>query len=258
MRFKDKVVIVTGASQNTGVAIAERFLKEGAMVLINSNIKEDLDQVYHKLFTDFPGRVSQYVADISNEKEIDALYHVLDSTFGPVDILINNACNQGIGPTFEEISSTFFMNVLQVNLFGTFLMSQRAVDRMLKKESKGVIVNMGSNVSKRAIHNRAAYVTTKAGIDGMTKAMAIDLGPKGIRVNTVAPGYINTNRWDKLTDDIKVRRRANIPLGIEAYGRDIADAVLFMASAESKVINGARLVVDGGCSAQHMPIDIDF
>lgn len=258
MRFKDKTVVVTGASQNTGVAIAVKFLEEGAKVLINSNIESDLQRVFDQLNRGYPGRILQFAADISNEIEVEKLYEALDKGFGKIDILINNACNQGIGPSFEEIPSTFFWSVLQVNLQGTFLMSQQAVQRMLKQEQKGVIVNLGSNVSKRAIHNRAAYVTSKAGIDGLTKAMAVDLGPKGIRVNTVAPGYIYTDRWDVLSEEIKTRRRANIPLGIEAYGSDIADAVLFMASEESKVINGSRLVVDGGCSAQHMPIDVDF
>lgn len=258
MRFKDKAVVVTGASQNTGVAIAVKFLEEGAKVLINSNIESDLQQVFDQLNQDYPGRIMQFAADISNEQEVEKLYEVLDKGFGKIDILINNACNQGIGPSFEDIPSSFFWSVLQVNLQGTFLMSQYAAKRMLTQVHKGVIVNLGSNVSKRAIHNRAAYVTSKAGIDGLTKAMAVDLGPKGIRVNTVAPGYIYTNRWDVLSEEIKSRRRTNIPLGIEAYGSDIADAVLFMASDESKVINGSRLVVDGGCSAQHMPIDVDF
>lgn len=258
MRFKDKVVLVTGASQNTGVAIALKFLEEGARVLISSNIEKDLQDVFDNLILDYTDRVFQFVADISIEEDVDHLYRFLDRELGCVDILVNNACNQGIGPSFEEVSPSFFLSVLNVNLFGSFLMSQQAVKRMLLQESKGVIVNIGSNVSKRAIHNRAAYVTTKSGIDGLTKAMAIDLGPKGIRVNTVAPGYINTNRWDVLSDDIKARRRLNIPLGIEAHGNDVADAVLFMASAESKMINGSRLVVDGGCSAQHMPIDVDF
>ncbi|ERJ61331.1 SDR family NAD(P)-dependent oxidoreductase [Sphingobacterium paucimobilis] len=258
MRFKNKVVVVTGASQNTGVAIAKRFLEEGSKVLINSNVKDDLQEVYKELSVHYKDSVMQYVADISDEAQVSAMFKALDEAYGRIDILVNNACHQGIGPTFEEIPTSFFWNVLQVNLQGTFMMSQQAVSRMLKQENKGVIVNMGSNVSKRAIHNRAAYVASKSGIDGLTKAMAIDLGPKGIRVNTVAPGYIFTNRWEVLDEAIKERRRTNIPLGVEAYGKDIADAVLFLASDEAKVINGSRLVVDGGCSAQHMPIDVDF
>lgn len=258
MRFKDKIVVITGASQNTGVAIAKQFLKEGAKVLISSNVGEDLDNVYQSFLKEYPTQIHQFLADISKKEDVDGLFAYLDQNLNKVDVLINNACNQGIGPVFDEIQPDFFKSVLDVNLFGTFLMTSSAVERMLKQEHKGVIVNMGSNVSERAIHNRVAYVTTKAGIDGFTKALAVDLGPKGIRVNTVAPGYIYTNRWDVLSEDVKIRRRNNIPLGKEAYGKDIADAVLFLASSESSVINGSRLVVDGGCAAQHMPIDVDF
>lgn len=258
MEFKDKVVLVTGANQNTGLIIAQKFLEEGAIVMINSEQSEGLELVYKVLKSSFPGRVERFAADISVEEEVKVMFSALDEKCGMIDILVNNACNQGIGPSFDELDSSDFFKVLQVNLFGTFLVSKQAVKRMLSKEQKGVIVNIGSNVSKRAIHNRAGYVASKAGVDGLTKAMAVDLGPKGIRVNTIAPGYINTDRWDVLPDDIKSRRRTNIPLGKEAYGDDIANAVLFMASDRSKAINGARLVIDGGCSAQHMPIDIDL
>lgn len=258
MKFKDKIVLVTGASQNTGVNIARKFLMEGAKVMINSNHSEDLEIIYNSLVSIFPEMLERYVADISNEEHVTAMYAALDEKFGSIDILINNACNQGIGPAFEDVPAKDFFNVINVNLFGTFLVSQKAVHRMLKHRKGGVIVNMGSNVSERAIHNRSAYVTSKSGIDGMTKAMAVDLGPKGIRVNTVAPGYIHTSRWEVLSDDIKKRRRLNIPLGQEALGDDIANAVLFLSSDESKSISGARLVVDGGCSAQHMPKDVDL
>ena len=129
---------------------------------------------------------------------------------------------------------------------------------MMIAQGGGVIVNVGSNVSTRAIRKRAAYCASKGGVDALTRAMAVDLGKYGIRVNTVAPGYIHTERWDKLPEQDVQRRRANIPLGKEASGDDIADAVLFLASDQAANIHGARLVVDGGCSAQHMPFNSDL
>lgn len=258
MKFEDKIVLVTGASQNTGVEIARRFLEAGAHVVINSDDEANLNVVADRFEAAFPGRILSVVADIGDEEAVRDMFVNIDQVFGRIDILINNACNQGIGPTFDEMLLSDFIDVIRVNLIGTFLVSQYAVVRMLKQEGRGVIVNLSSNVSKRAIHKRAAYVTSKSGIDGLTKAMAIDLGPKGIRVNAVAPGYIYTSRWDILPESVKQRRRMNIPLGIESVGEDIADAVLFLASSESRTINGARLVVDGGCTAQHMPEDIDF
>ena len=128
---------------------------------------------------------------------------------------------------------------------------------MLKQESRGVIVNLGSNVSTRAIRKRTAYVASKGGLDALTRSMAIDLGPKGIRVNMVAPGYIFTDRWEKISDETRTRRRQNCPIGTEATADDIAQAVAFMASDASRNICGERLVVDAGCSAQHMPVDVD-
>jgi len=101
-------------------------------------------------------------------------------------------------------------------------------------------------------------VASKGGIDALTRAMAVDLGPRGIRVNTVTPGYIYTDRWDALPEEVLNRRRANIPLGKEASGDDIASAVLFLASDGAAGIHGARLVVDGGCSAQYMPANADI
>ena len=105
--------------------------------------------------------------------------------------------------------------------------------------------------------NNPAYVASKGGIDALTRSMAVDLGPRGIRVNMVAPGYIHTDRWDKLDESLCTRRRNNCPLRPEASAEDIAQAVAFLASDASANICGERLVVDGGCSAQHMPEDAD-
>ena len=246
MKFQDSVVLVTGASQNTGVDIAKRFLEEGANVMINSENEGDLKGVAEILSASHSGRVVSFVADIADETAVRAMFDEIDRRFGRIDILVNNACNQGIGPSFEEVLAADFVKVIGVNLVGTFLVSRHAVNRMLTQEQRGVIVNVSSNVSKRAIHNRAAYVASKSGVDGLTKAMAIDLGSKGIRVNAVAPGYIYSSRWDVLPKAIKDRRRLNIPLGSESMGDDIADAVLFLA--QSDFITGQVIAVDGGRS----------
>ncbi|MEI8291680.1 MAG: SDR family oxidoreductase, partial [Verrucomicrobiota bacterium] len=113
------------------------------------------------------------------------------------------------------------------------------------------------NVSTRAIRNRTAYLASKGGVDALTLALAVELGPYGIRVNNVAPGYINTDRWETLPTAIAQRRRANLPLGREATAEDIAQAAMFLASDQAANITGTRLVVDGGCSAQHLPIDAE-
>jgi len=195
MRFKEKVILVTGASRNTGVAIAALFLREGGIVCINAATPESTGWGGETLkgmglngFTEIP-------ADISDTEQVNSMFDTIRQRFGRLDILVNNAVNQGTGPAFEDLSPSAFMDVIRVNLLGTFQVSLQAVRMMLKQESRGIIVNIGSFVSTRAIHNRTAYVTSKGGLDAMTRSMAIDLAPKGIRVNMVAPGYIYSDRW---------------------------------------------------------------
>ncbi|MDC6386152.1 SDR family oxidoreductase [Flagellimonas taeanensis] len=257
MRFKDKVVLVTGATKNTGVGIAAFFIKEGAKVCINGHSPKSLERGADELRAMGLEGFDQFAADISKEEQVSAMFDYIKVTFGRLDILINNAAQQGLGSTFDSMTSDDFLKVIMVNVFGTFQVSQQAAQLMERQEGKGVIINLGSNVSTRAIHNRTAYVTSKGAIDALTRSMAIDLAGKGIRVNTVAPGYIHTDRWKVLPNAEATRRRMNVPLHQEATMTDISAAVAFLASDEAKNITGERLVVDGGCSAQHLPMDID-
>ncbi|MBO4287518.1 MAG: SDR family oxidoreductase [Kiritimatiellae bacterium] len=256
-RFEGKVVVVSGTSRNTGVGIAALFIREGAKVFTCSSTPESTRKGGDQLRAMGLDGFTEVPCDISDESQVIRLFETVKEKVGRLDILVNNACNQGIGPAFEEMSSEFFMSVIRTNLLGLFLMCQNAAKMMLEQPEKGVIVNLGSNVSTRAIRNRTAYVTSKGGIDSFTRSIALDLGPKGIRVNEVAPGYIYTDRWDKLDEATKARRRLNCPLRSEAKAEDIAEAVAFLASPASRNIGGVRLLVDGGCSVQHMPPDAD-
>ena len=141
-----------------------------------------------------------------------------------------------------------------VNVKGGFQVTQQAVNRFfLKQDSRGVVVFLSSNTAQRAIRNRTAYCASKGAINSMVKAIALDLGPKGIRVNACAPGYIYTERWDALSEDVKQRRRLNCPLRKEASGMDIANVVAFLASSDSGNMTGEIITCDAGCSCQHMP-----
>ena len=256
-RFDNKVALVTGTSRNTGVAIAAFFLREGARVFVCSSTPASTAQGAARLREMGLDGFIEAPADIGDPAQVERLFQTIRDTAGRLDILVNNACDQGIGAPFEEMTMDYFLGVVRTNLGGTFLVSQHAVKMMLRQESRGVIVNLGSNVSMRAIRNRTAYIASKGGIDALTRSMAVDLGPKGIRVNEVAPGYIYTDRWDRLDAIVRDRRRRNCPLHQEATGDDIAQAVAFLASDAAKNICGERLVVDAGCSAQHMPEDVD-
>ena len=138
-------------------------------------------------------------------------------------------------------------------------MTQQAVNRFfLKQESRGVVVFLSSNTAMRAIRNRTAYCASKGAINSMVRAIALDMGPLGIRVNACAPGYIYTDRWDALPEDKKARRRLNCPLRHEATGMDIANVVAFLASDDSGNMTGEIVTCDAGCSCQHMPEDVDY
>ncbi|MCC6353204.1 MAG: SDR family oxidoreductase [Verrucomicrobiae bacterium] len=257
MSFLNKRVLVTGASRNTGLAIARRFAQEGAVVAINGSSKQSVADAAAAIRAAAPARLIEAPADLSDPAQIGAMFDRVRAECGGLDILVNNAVVQAIGHPFIETPLEVFERALRVNLTGAFLCGQLAARMMIAQRTGGSIVNVGSNVSDRPIRNRSAYCASKGGVDALTRAMAIELGPHGIRVNTVAPGYIHTDRWDALAGAQVERRRANVPLGLESSGDDIADAVLFMASDRASKITGARLVVDGGCSVPLVPPDAE-
>jgi NAD(P)-dependent dehydrogenase (short-subunit alcohol dehydrogenase family) len=258
MRFKGKKVIITGASRNTGVGIARLFIREGADVITSGSTAESTERGAEQLRSEGFSGFNSFPCDIGDEKQVDALFDFADKTFGGrLDILVNNACDQGIGPSFIDMTGEYFLKVVKTNLLGNFMMSQRAAKRFLKQDDRGVIVNVGSNTSTRAIRNRTAYIASKGGIDSLTRSMALDLAPLGIRVNMCAPGYIYTDRWDALDEGTRERRRKNCPLRQEAKAEDVAQVVAFLASDASRNMTGERIVVDAGCSCQHMPEDVD-
>lgn len=256
MRFKDKVVLVTGAVRNTGLAIAESFAREGAIVALNGRNPEDVAREAERLRETYNVTVLEATADISIPQQVDAMFAKIKNEMGRLDVLVNNAIIQGVGYKLVDTPLEVLEEVIRINVFGTYHCSQCAARMMLEQKS-GAIVNIGSNTGIRAIKNRTAYVASKGAIHSLTQAMALELGPEGIRVNCVVAGYINTDRWDVLPEATSKRRRGNIPLGKEADGKDIADSVLFMASSESSKINGTLLVVDGGLSSQLVPSDCD-
>lgn len=264
-RFEGKVVLVTGGNRNTGIEITDLFIREGAKVFMCGSTPASTARGEKILRDRKIGDVRAIVCDISDRDQVTAMFDVIEREAGRLDILVNNAAHQGLGQGGPlEMDPAKMLEVLKVNLVGGFQVTQMACTRFFMKQEpnpatdqRGVVVTLGSNTSMRAIRNRTSYVTSKGGIDAMVRSLALDLGPLGIRVNEVAPGYIYTERWDALDEKIKARRRLNCPLRKEATGGDIAEAVAFLASDAARNIGGEHLVVDAGCSAQHMPEDVD-
>ena len=199
--------------------------------------------------------------DVSLRSDVEAMMDVVEREAGRLDIVVSNAANFGLGQgTCLETTDEQFLSVLQVNVLGGFRLVQLAANRFFLRQDpnpvtgqRGVVVFVGSNSSERVSRNRITYVASKGAMDSMMKAFAVDLAPKGIRVNMVAPGFIWTSRWKFLTDEIKTLRRSLVPVGREVTGGDVADAVAFFASDGARGFQGARVVMDGGSSVQLYP-----
>ena len=258
-RFKGKIVLVTGGNRNTGLAIVEKFVTEGAKVFMCGSTPESTAKGAAFLEARGCQNVRSIPCDVSDLAQVKHLFDCIEKEAGRLDILVNNAAHQGIGKPFLEMDPSYVMEVLSVNVRGGFQVTQQAVNRFfLKQESRGVVVFLSSNTAMRAIRNRTAYCASKGAINSMVRAIALDMGPLGIRVNACAPGYIYTDRWDALPEDKKARRRLNCPLRHEATGMDIANVVAFLASDDSGNMTGEIVTCDAGCSCQHMPEDVDY
>ena len=265
-RFKDKVVLVTGGNRNTGLWLVKKFVDEGAKVFMcGSSAASTADGVEKLKGLKVEGVVAQ-ACDVGNRAQVDALMDLIEREAGTLDILVNNAADQGLGHgDVLEMDPDLILKVMGTNVRGGFQVTQAACNRFFMKKPyevggpyRGTVVFLSSNTAMRAIRNRTAYCASKGAINSMVRALALDLSPRGIRVNCVAPGYINTERWDVLDEKIKARRRANCPLGREAQGADIANVVAFLASEDSGNMAGEIVTCDAGCSCQHMPADVDF
>ncbi len=255
-RFAGRTALVTGATRHTGLAIAEAFVREGARVFLNGRNPDAVAREAARLRQQYGGEVIGAVADLSRQEDIDAMFALVESQGGRLDVLVNNAVDQALGYSFIETPRDWLEAVFSVNVFGTFACSQGAA-RIMLRQGSGAIVNLGSNTAVRALRNRSAYVASKGAIEALTRAMAVELAPSGIRVNLLVAGYIRTTRWDHLAPGVAERRRANLPCGREATGAEIAESVLFLASDAARPINGASLIADGGATAQLYPADAD-
>ena len=260
-RFDGKVVVVTGGAKNTGLEIVDAFLREGARVFFCGSSEESVaggcETLGKRRLAGFRG----VKCDLSLRADVEAMMDIVEKEAGRLDVVVSNAANFGLGQgTCLETTDEQFLSVLQVNVLGGFRLVQLAANRFFLHQKpnpatgeRGVVVFVGSNSSERVSRNRITYVASKGAMDSMMKAFAVDLAPKGIRVNMVAPGFIWTSRWQFLTDEIKSQWRSLVPNGREATGKDVADAVLYFSSGAARGFQGARVVMDGGSSVQLYP-----
>jgi 3-oxoacyl-[acyl-carrier protein] reductase len=234
-----KVALVTGGSRGIGAAISRELAKAGAKVALNYRAgQEAADEVAGEI-----GGLAVR-ADVSKPEEVQALIERVEGELGDIDALVNNA-----GVTRDTLIARMtdddWQTVIDTNLRGTFNTS-RAVSRKMLRRRAGSIVNLSSVVGVHGNPGQANYAASKAGIIGLTKALARELGSRGVRVNAIAPGYISTELTDVLNDEQRGLILQNTPLGRLGEPEDVARAVRFLCSDEAAFITGDVLLVDGG------------
>lgn len=250
-RLQGKLAIVTGAGRGIGAAIARRFTDDGATVIAVDRSPTPLDAAVASIRAD-GGDIEGAQADIASESDVDALVENLKAKYGRIDILVNNAAVFDESGSFLSPSSVQVQTTIQVNLFGTLLLSQK-VAAVMAAGSGGSIVHISSIDALGAPGPYHAYPATKAGLLSLARTMSFELAPLGIRVNCVSPGWVNTEMIHKTFDPKQVDYMLNnferVPLGRLVEPEEIASAVAFLASDEASAITGANLVVDGGLSS---------
>lgn len=250
MQLENKVALITGAAGGIGAGIAERFSQAGAAVVIFDVNAERARQMEEKVRR--TGRALAIRGDVSSEDDVRRAVERTLSEFGALDVLINNAGIEVAGP-LVEMSSSAWDRQLGVNLKGAFLCAKHAIPHM--RGRGGAIVNISSVHAFVSYEGNAAYDASKAGMIGLTRALALEHGRDGIRVNAICPGYIDTPMMDEWLGsqpdpEATLRQVLSIhPIGRMGTPGDIAEAALFLASDSASFISGTYLVVDGAMTA---------
>ena len=242
--LKNKIALITGAGRGIGRAIAIALAKEGAEVVINYNGSEERAKEVKQTIEEIGGKASMYKCNVSDFAACEAMIKDIIKEYGHLDILVNNAGITKDG-LLMKMSEEDFDKVLDTNSKGTFHTIRAALRQMIRQRS-GRIINMASVVGVSGNAGQANYAASKAGVIGLTKTAAREVASRGITVNAVAPGFIETDMTEVLPEKIKEASAAQIPLGKFGKAEDVANAVAFLASEDAGYITGQVLHVDGG------------
>lgn len=236
-----KTALITGAGRGLGRAIAEKLHSAGAHIIAAARTRDDLE----KLRSDLGERVDVWAKDVTSDEFVDAV-----ASLPALDILVNNAGSNRPEP-FSEVSRENLDFILNLNVRSMFLTAQAAA-RIMKKGSGGAIVHMSSQMGHVGSTNRSVYCMTKHAIEGLTKAMAVELAPDDIRVNSVAPTFIETPMTKSMLENPEFRAFVHRMIPMQKLGQpeDVANAVFYLASPASAMVTGHSLLVDGGWTAQ--------
>ena len=242
-RLTNKVCIVTGAAQGIGLATALKFAREGARLAVWDVKQEGIDNAVRQC-RELGAEAEGYVVDVTEREMVDAATRRVKGRFGRVDVLVNNA---GItqDARLQKMTLEQFDRVIDVNLRGVFHSSQAVADIMVA-QGAGVILNASSVVGLYGNFGQTNYAAAKFGVLGFTKTWSRELGPKGVRVNAVAPGFITTNMMDTVPEKVLEDLRRRVPLQRLGTADEIANVYCFLASDEASYVNGAVIEVSGG------------
>ncbi len=245
MRLQNKVALITGAGQGIGAATAEKFAREGALLVLCDRCADAL-QTSVQTCLEHGAQAVGYSLDVTEQAAVEQAVKEAVARFGRIDILVNNA---GItqDARFERMTLEQFDQVIDVNLRAVFIQTQAVLPYMLV-QGKGVILNASSIVGIHGNFGQTNYAASKFGVIGMTKTWSRELGPKGIRVNAVAPGFVETPILSTIPQTVLDKMRAQVPMRRLGQPEEIANTYAFLASDEASYINGAVIEVTGGMS----------
>ena len=240
---KQKIAIVTGGSAGLGLAIAEKLTQDNIYTILIGRDEAKLQAAKNAM-----GDNATFITfDLNDLKGIPALVQQIHQQYGRIDILVNNA-GINMKKNFTEVTDEDFQKILTINVNAVFSMSREVV-KVMEEQGNGSIINISSMAALFGLPKVIAYTASKSAIEGMTKAMAVELSPKGIRVNSVAPGFIETDMSAKALNNDPERKQkvlSRTPMGHLGKPEDVAEAVLFLATNASKYITGTSIRVDGG------------
>ncbi len=247
IQLDGKVALVTGASRGIGAVVACRLAQAGARVGVNFHASSDQAEIVVDSINKAGGEAILVGGDVSQEENAEKVIKNLVEHFGSIDILINNA---GINKDqlLIRMKPEDFDSVINVNLRGAFLCTRYAMTHMIRQRS-GRVINMSSVVGLSGNPGQANYAAAKAGLVGLTKAVAREVASRNVTVNALAPGYITTAMVDELTEETQDKILSTIPMGRFGTPEDVAEAVVFLASDGASYITGQVLTIDGGMIA---------
>ena len=247
MRLEKKNILITGGASGIGLASVERCLQEGANVVMSDLAGNKGESLAKELDAKYSGRCLFTAADVAQTSEVDALLDKMQQELGRVDGVFNNAGIGGLAPS-TEVTDEDFDKIIQINLTGVFKVARAAL-KIMEKQGSGSIVNCASILGVFGQSQTAAYTAAKGGVVNMTRTLALEYAAKGIRVNSIGPGYIDTPLLDALDADMKQFLINMHPLGRLGRSEEVANAFLFLVSDEASFVTGANLMVDGGFTA---------